>query len=114
MYVKYSKETHFQPMNKRDLTSFFRSLILSKVHFHKIALHYAEPILLRKIRVLGHLCLRHVKTGLSRFLRGGERGIRTLDAPKDIPPFQGGALGHYATSPCFHSIPIFRRDDAYS
>ena len=29
----------------------------------------------------------------------GEREIRTPDTLSDIPPFQGGALGHYATSP---------------
>ena len=29
----------------------------------------------------------------------GEGGIRTLDAREGILPFQGSALGHYATSP---------------
>ena len=30
---------------------------------------------------------------------GGEGGIRTLDTLAGKPPFQGGALGLYATSP---------------
>ena len=30
---------------------------------------------------------------------GGEGGIRTLETFYSLPPFQGGALGHYATSP---------------
>lgn len=33
------------------------------------------------------------------FVTCGEREIRTPDTLTDIPPFQGGALGHYATSP---------------
>ncbi len=39
------------------------------------------------------------KTLLSESFYGGEGGIRTPDTLADIPPFQGGALGHYATSP---------------
>ncbi len=34
----------------------------------------------------------------------GERGIRTLDVLADILPFQGSALGLYATSPCEKSV----------
>lgn len=37
-------------------------------------------------------------------VHGGEGEIRTLDTLADIPPFQGGALGHYATSPSFALI----------
>ncbi len=33
------------------------------------------------------------------FFSGGESEIRTRDTGEGIPPFQGGALGHYATSP---------------
>ncbi len=35
-----------------------------------------------------------------RFCYGGGGEIRTLDGVSPMPPFQGGALDHYATPPC--------------
>ncbi len=36
---------------------------------------------------------------------GGGWGIRTPDPVSQIPPFQGGALDHYANPPCGLFIP---------
>ena len=45
------------------------------------------------------------QTRRSDDFHGGEGGIRTLDTLADIPPFQGGALDHYATPP---TAPLYR------
>ena len=47
----------------------------------------------------GQRKLRRTKNAMAG--KNGEGGIRTLDTLTGIPPFQGGALGHYATSPRF-------------
>lgn len=42
---------------------------------------------------------------------GGSGEIRTLEDLSTLPPFQGGALDHYATPPC-RSYTIIGKGDA--